>query len=336
MIDPHSESPFPQDEELTRTELAQFDLFAPVREQIDPDRYLPQIVLRTVPPQTVVCPREGGQEVACYLATWEEVLRLKLGQLEAAESTYERLLTRPQHDPEASGELQQWIEYLSGVVSQLEGRAWSENEREKRGEFPAPVARAALPADTTIDAPRPPGLLTKFSRLWGAKSDAPARQKPAPQIEFYEGELVDPRCLPRGEGGEMPNIECTSSCFVLELPQPFVDELLKLPDFREAANAIYRRRVLPGLLHKLPMFSSLEPEAAARLAERAELLTADPGAVICDQHEPADALFLVRSGTVNVVNNASALIDVREIADWKGLCSALLAGEQAMGTSSAP
>jgi signal-transduction protein with cAMP-binding, CBS, and nucleotidyltransferase domain len=84
------------------------------------------------------------------------------------------------------------------------------------------------------------------------------------------------------------------------------------------------------------MFSSLEPEAAARLAERAELLTADPGAVICDQHEPADALFLVRSGTVNVVNNASALIDVREIADWKGLCSALLAGEQAMGTSSAP
>lgn len=332
LADSHPDLPFPQDEELTRTELAQFDLMQPVRDRIDLDRHLPQVVLRTVPPQAVIYPREGGRRVAFYLATWEEILRLKLAQLEVAETAYERLLSSRQRDPDASGEFQQWIEHLSGVVSTLEARAWNENEREKRGELPAPAAKCALPAASAGD-PRPEGLLKKFSRLWGAAKSSEPPSEPGPELECYEGELVDPRNLSSCDPAKL-QIVSTAACHVLELPTELVDELRSAGESRKAVDAVYRRHVLPAQLQRLAIFSQLKSDAVTALAERAELITADPGAVICDEHEPADALYLVRNGAVQVIHNQSALLDPKELSDLPAICRALLSGDGTTNTGS--
>jgi hypothetical protein len=323
-------SPLPEEEELTEAELRQFDLLAALREPVDLEPYLPQVVLRWLPSGTVIYPREGVDRAIVYLPTWEEVLRLKLSQLERAEEAYERMLTQDegQRDAQATRDIQHWIEQLSGIVSEFERRAWDRSAAEKRGEPLPPVARLTAPSAPPA-APSSPGLLSKFSRLLGSRKDAPAKPPPTTTVvvEFYEGELLDPVCLSAYVPGGLLHIEAVASCYALELPQSLYAKLAADDQFRTAADAGYRQRLLATHLRLAPILSRIDAAAMSLLTERAELLTADPGAVICDEHQMADGLYIVRSGVVEVLHNQSALVHPGEIADWPAVCRALLAGD---------
>jgi CRP-like cAMP-binding protein len=94
----------------------------------------------------------------------------------------------------------------------------------------------------------------------------------------------------------------------------------------EALDAAYRERLLATHLRLVPALCQLRSEALHWLTQRAQLITADPGAVVCDEYEPADALYLVRGGMVEMVRDQSALLHPREVSDWSALCRGLLAG----------
>jgi len=70
--------------------------------------------------------------------------------------------------------------------------------------------------------------------------------------------------------------------------------------FKEQLDANYRARALDTHLKGLPLFRGLTPEFVARLRDKVALVSYEPGQPICRQGEPADRLFLIRTGFVRV------------------------------------
>ncbi len=70
--------------------------------------------------------------------------------------------------------------------------------------------------------------------------------------------------------------------------------------FKEQLDTNYRERALSTHLKSLPLFRGLTPEFVEKLRERVELVSFEPGKVICGQGDPADKLFLIRMGFVKV------------------------------------
>jgi len=70
--------------------------------------------------------------------------------------------------------------------------------------------------------------------------------------------------------------------------------------FKAQLDANYRERAMATHLRSLPLFEHLDDAFVDRLKERADLVSFDPGKVIVEQGEEADALYLVRIGFVKV------------------------------------
>ena len=68
--------------------------------------------------------------------------------------------------------------------------------------------------------------------------------------------------------------------------------------FRKRIDDRYRERALAAHLRVAPLLKSLDQPRLLRLAEGAELLSIEEGAVIASAGQEADALYLVRSGVV--------------------------------------
>ncbi|MEQ8786668.1 MAG: hypothetical protein RIC55_10235 [Pirellulaceae bacterium] len=318
-------APLPQDEELTQAELNQLDLMTSLRSHLDVDEYLPQMLLRRHAAGETIASGDLSPQMVHYVLTWEEVLRLKLMQLEAAETIYEQLLHRPQseRDSQQSVCLQLWIEQLTGVVSQFERKAWDQNSAEERGGAPAPVLRLEFPP--AKEAPQQGGLLGKVSRLFGGKEQAETSPAP-PAIEFFEADLIDPQMLSAYAPGRDRQASVVAECYVLQAPRAFYVGLCRDEGFREQRAATYRARIVEGRLRRMPNFATLEDEPMQRLVEQAAPLTADAGAVLRDENEAADAAYVVASGVVEVYRRRTALLHPQDITDWPSLCRALLAG----------
>lgn len=109
------------------------------------------------------------------------------------------------------------------------------------------------------------------------------------------------------------------------------------PAFKERLDAVYRRRSLADHLSATPLFAGLGPLEITALTHAVELVSCEPGETLTREGEPADALYLVRSGFVQlsqrwgkgeiVVNYLSKGMSLGEIE--------LLAGETGGFTASA-
>lgn len=69
--------------------------------------------------------------------------------------------------------------------------------------------------------------------------------------------------------------------------------------------------VADELLEHHPLLGLLTPEQAARIAESGEIEVFEPGENIVEEGTPSDALFLVLSGSVNVIKSARTLAVLR-------------------------
>jgi CRP-like cAMP-binding protein/Fe-S-cluster-containing hydrogenase component 2 len=76
--------------------------------------------------------------------------------------------------------------------------------------------------------------------------------------------------------------------------------LLKNRRFKADLDRRYRERALRTHLKSIRSFADLPDAVIDELCEHAELLRYEPGEVICQQGDPADAFFLVRIGFVKV------------------------------------
>lgn len=104
-----------------------------------------------------------------------------------------------------------------------------------------------------------------------------------------------------------------------------------LADFKAFVDNRYRTRAMASHLRGLPLLEGLDDAAIARLCERAELLSFDPGEHIVDQGSRDEALYLLRGGHVRVSHQvAPGAEDLAVSCLSRGECigeQAVIAGE---------
>ena len=64
------------------------------------------------------------------------------------------------------------------------------------------------------------------------------------------------------------------------------------------------------------------------MREGVELISVDPGTLVCDEHDRSDGMYIVRSGMVKVLKNVSSLFGLDHIIDWVGLSALLRSGDE--------
>ncbi|MCS6975599.1 MAG: 4Fe-4S binding protein [Gemmatales bacterium] len=114
-------------------------------------------------------------------------------------------------------------------------------------------------------------------------------------------------------------VEVVKECFVLEMLRPILDNMRKDASYRKKMDDKYRERVLELHLRALPLFKDLDFALITRVRREADLEPYEAGTLICDQFERSDALYLIRSGTVKVMQNVSALLSQADVRDWNAV-----------------
>lgn len=95
-------------------------------------------------------------------------------------------------------------------------------------------------------------------------------------------------------------VKALSDCTTLEMLRNVLQVLQKNPKFKQKLERNYRDRALGQHLRSVPILAGLEDKFIDQLRERVELVSYEPGKVICKQDEPADAFYLIRVGCVKV------------------------------------
>lgn len=96
-------------------------------------------------------------------------------------------------------------------------------------------------------------------------------------------------------------VRTVTDCQMLEMERNVLEVLKKQSrTFREQLEQDYRRRALDTHLRSVREFASLPDDFINELRERVELVSFEPGDVICRQGEPADSFYLIRLGFVRV------------------------------------
>lgn len=138
------------------------------------------------------------------------------------------------------------------------------------------------------------------------------------EASLYEDEVFgEMACIDRQP--RTATVEVVKECFVLEMLRPILDNMRKDPAYRKKLDDKYRERVLELHLRALPLFKDLDASLIARVRREAGLEPYEAGTLICDQFERSDALYLIRSGTVKVMQNVSALLSQADVSDWNAV-----------------
>jgi CRP-like cAMP-binding protein/Fe-S-cluster-containing hydrogenase component 2 len=186
-----------------------------------------------------------------------------------------------------------------------------------------------------------------WQRLTGGSS-YPKTKKTAPELipndgptdinyesreaAIFSGEVFgEMSCLTRQP--RSATVVADSDCYALEILRNVLDQMRKDPQYKEKSEQKYRDRVLEGHLRSLSLFSLLTPEQFRQVVNRVELVEVAPGAVLWDEGDPPTAVYVVRTGMVQVLKSFPWRLGSGDIASWKTLVEKLL-GEKENTSSS--
>ncbi len=286
--------PRERDEKLTAQELEHVALFAELSSQPDFTDYPGSMVLRHFRRGDVVCRQDEPGWTAFYILTTKDLVELRESQLSRA----------------AVDRAQQ----LRTEASTLRHRLTQED---------------GTPRDVmtvTIDVPgvAGPGQSGLWKHLRLPWRNGGKQQPTVQRATLAEGELFgEMSCLYRTP--RSATVIAAEDCYALEMLRNLLDSMYTNRNraFKDKIDSNYRRRVLDGHLRHLPLFRDVGEDVLHHLKEQAELLNFEPGDLICDEHDRADAMFVVRSGFVRVIKNASYLLSDSAVCSWPGLCKLL-------------
>ncbi len=93
------------------------------------------------------------------------------------------------------------------------------------------------------------------------------------------------------------------------------------PQQKKKLDAAYRQRMLPSFLERLTLFSGVDKSLIEPLIAVAELETYDAGAMVFEQGDAPDAVYIVRSGLAKVIQNVGAKLQVKDFTPehWETL-----------------
>jgi CRP-like cAMP-binding protein/Fe-S-cluster-containing hydrogenase component 2 len=304
----------PGDVPLPLDRFLRVSLFAQLKKKPNVERFPGTLLLRHFQRGEVICRQGEAGWTAFYALTGEDVLALHQEQLVAA--------------PDAEQ-----------AVAQT-----------KAAGTPRPIATVYLvlarPAETAEK-----GLLARLGRRLldplGRAAEPVRRWLPyipisnlrdinyeTRQATLYEGELFGEMSCTYGSP-RSATIVASEDCYALEMLRNILDEVQSDESYRAHVDALYRERVLKNHLRRLPIFSDLTEEQFSRLRDGVELVRYKVGQIICDEHDRSDGMFLIRSGVVKTVKNASYLLSPDDVTDWPDLIGRLLAAEKEPGSAAA-
>src|SRR5438132_1036213 len=302
---PAAPTPREGDEELTIPQVEQISLFKELSSAPKLQSLPGTVILRRFKPGDVICRQGEPGWTAFYILKAEDLLELRRAQLKEA--------TQP--------------ERIAALTASVEIRE-RQLEQIKTAENSEALRHAAT---VHLAVPQPPrGLGRRLMkgltrRLKGAAEQTTGRRPLYIPIDgpvdidyevreaaINEGELLgEMSCLyhtPRSA-----TVVASRECFALEILRNVLDAMLtnRNKAFKERIDNTYRQRVLQLHLRNVPIFRDLPNDAfeqvQAALASGAELVSLAPGTLVCDEHEHADCMYIIRSGFVKVMKHVSSL-----------------------------
>jgi CRP-like cAMP-binding protein/Fe-S-cluster-containing hydrogenase component 2 len=312
------------DVQLTEEEFLQLSLFAQLKRKPSLDKFPGAMVLRHYRKGELIFRQGEAGWTALYILTSEDVLNLRKHQLESGTHEGERKALEVE-----TTLLQQRVEKLKAAPAGDDQRtaamvflAVARTPRARRGGGINPLARlrprnVAGPArnieEKTFYIPVDGPMTLNYDSL---------------RAPLQEGELFgEMSCLYRTP--RSATVVARRDCYMLELLRNILDQIQKDPIYKARSDEVYKKRILDLHLRKLSLFSELNDAEFAEIRDSVELVSFEPGTLICDEGERSDSLYIVRSGLVKVVKNISSLIDQNDVADWPSLVANLREGAEA-------
>ncbi|MBL0921062.1 MAG: cyclic nucleotide-binding domain-containing protein [Phycisphaerales bacterium] len=91
-----------------------------------------------------------------------------------------------------------------------------------------------------------------------------------------------------------------TDCEMIEVLRNVYELLQRSKTFKAQMDQKYRERALDNHLRNVPLFESLDAVALGELKSACELISVEAGAVIFNEGDPADAMYILRVGQVRV------------------------------------
>jgi Fe-S-cluster-containing dehydrogenase component/CRP-like cAMP-binding protein len=338
-------SKVPGDEWLADDELQALSIFAGLKKKID---------FRGLPGATylwhgtvgrVLCVQGDAGSTAFYVVTPAEVLGLRqrqlallqqfvkaapddpvrknshlagmtLQQLTELESRYAKEIAAFQAQPGASDEASRPPVLSAHVLPVEEQRA-----RTKGGWWRSLLGRArpaaAKPADAQqyipVDAPVAIDVKQRCGTL-------------------FAGDLFgEMSCMNRAPRSATVVVE--QECYILEMARSVFEWIRRDPVQKKRLDEAYRERLLGTFLERLAFFAGVDRALLAPLVPVAELKTYEAGALVFEQDDSADAVYIVRSGLAKVIQNVGAKLRARDFTPfhWAALRQELAEGARPGG-----
>ncbi len=303
----------------------ELSLFAKLKRKPTLDKFPGAMVVRHYKKGDVICRQGEAGWTAFYILTSEDALKLREAQLQALPAgrdgerkalqyeitvlrqRMERLAKAPPDDEQRVAA----TVYLAVARNKPSARPAGAGLLRKFGLGPAPGEAARNLENKTIYIPIDGPVTLNYDSL---------------RASLQEGELFgEMSCLLRTP--RSGTIVARRDCYMVEMLRNILDAIQKDPAYKAEADKVYKKRVLDLQLRKLSLFSDLNDQEFALIRDSVELVSVEPGTLICDEHERSDSLYIVRSGLVKVMKNVSSLLHRDDVTDWKALCAGLRQGE---------
>jgi Fe-S-cluster-containing hydrogenase component 2 len=313
VVNPEAELPSrPRDMQLTEDLLASLELFSSLKRAPTFAKFPGTCVLRHYQRNEVICRQGEGGGTAFYLLTRADIAALLQRCADKLREEWNQGL-REFHD-------------LLQSVSNGKGASAAANQIDPRR-----LATARL----MVDMRRGPTVRSRESRkqkhaVDNARPTFIANDGPADidyetrQAPMYEGEVFgEMSCLTRQPRSATVIVD--SECFVLEFLRNILELMRKDGKYNDEAEKTYRERVLGNHLRQLSIFQLLSTEEFERVKQDVELVRFAPGTLIWDEGDASDALYVVRSGIVQVIQSFPWRLTDASISDWAKLWATLRA-----------
>jgi CRP-like cAMP-binding protein len=148
----------------------------------------------------------------------------------------------------------------------------------------------------------------------------------AGRAPLFEGDLFgEMSCLFRTP--RSATVVADRDCYMIEVLRHILEAVHRDPAYRSRSDTIYLKRVFELQVRKMPLFADLKKEEFEEIRKSVELVSVDPGDIVCDEHERSDCMYIVRQGLVKVVKSVSHLISPQDVTDWTAFAKNLKQGE---------
>ncbi|MBI2478428.1 MAG: cyclic nucleotide-binding domain-containing protein [Planctomycetia bacterium] len=287
------------DEILRSDELQQFELFANLKKPVSVEKFPGSIVLRRFRKGTVICRQGERGHSAFYIVRSDDMHKLRNfrerrgGETAAAAKTPDAPAAT---DAAARQVATAYI--LTGQAKASSGFLSKLFTRKPRGA--EHVRPQFIPNDGPTDV------------------DYATRQAPMREGDVF-GEMSCMTLAPRSA-----TVVVDEDCYMIEFLRNIFDQMQRDAGYRQKTDEQYAERVLSTHLRRLELFQDLTDAQIEILRQASHLEVVDPGAVICDEGDQSDSVYLIRSGVVQVVRGAHVVFRTNDVADWPKFCRALL------------